>query len=159
MVSKKTWTQLRYKHTGGMVWSFLFSSVQDSIYAPRKAHMCANPSLKQYQCSSDWQWPSLILSRKIVLCFLFPRLSPPGMTCALPCLWNSSNVRLTDNGLLSSFQGRSSSASYFHTSLFQAWHVNNSSTVKNLMPRLGRLLLAELCFFKSSPWKNHLTVG
>ena len=35
------------------------------------------------------------------------------------CLWNSSNVRLTD-GPLSSFQERSSSASSFHTFLLQA---------------------------------------
>ena len=36
------------------------------------------------------------------------------------CLWNGSNVRLTDDGPLSSFQGRSSSASSFHASLLQA---------------------------------------
>ena len=36
------------------------------------------------------------------------------------CLWNSSNVRLIDDGPLSSFQGRSSSASPFHASLLQA---------------------------------------
>ena len=33
------------------------------------------------------------------------------------CLWKGSNVRLTDDGPLSSFQGRSSNASSFHTSL------------------------------------------
>ena len=36
------------------------------------------------------------------------------------CLSNSSNVRLTDDGPLSSFRGRSSSASSFHASLLQA---------------------------------------
>ena len=36
------------------------------------------------------------------------------------CLRNSSNVRLTDDGPLSSFQRRSSSASSFHTFLLQA---------------------------------------
>ena len=36
------------------------------------------------------------------------------------CLWNSSNVRLTDDGPFSSFQGRSSSASSFNASLIQA---------------------------------------
>ena len=36
------------------------------------------------------------------------------------CLWNSSNVRLIDDGPLSSFQERSSSASSFHASLLQA---------------------------------------
>ena len=36
-----------------------------------------------------------------------------------PCLWNSSYVRLTDDGPLSSFRGRLSSASSFHASLLQ----------------------------------------
>ena len=36
------------------------------------------------------------------------------------CLSNSSSVCLTDDGPLSSFQGRSSTASSFHASLFQA---------------------------------------
>ena len=36
------------------------------------------------------------------------------------CLWNGFNVRLTDDGPLSSFQGRSSSASSFNVSLLQA---------------------------------------
>ena len=36
------------------------------------------------------------------------------------CLWNGSSVRLIDDGPLSSFQGRSSSASSFHASLLQA---------------------------------------
>ena len=33
--------------------------------------------LKRFQCSSDWQWPSLVPWRKIVWRFLCPRLSPP----------------------------------------------------------------------------------
>ena len=36
------------------------------------------------------------------------------------CLSNGSTVRLTDDGPLSSFQGRSSSASSLHASLLQA---------------------------------------
>ena len=36
------------------------------------------------------------------------------------CLWNSSNVCLSDDGPLSSCQGRPSSASFFHASLLQA---------------------------------------
>ena len=36
------------------------------------------------------------------------------------CLWNGSNVCLIDDGPLSSFQGRASSTSSFHASLFQA---------------------------------------
>ena len=81
-------------------------------------------SLKQFL------WPSLVLSRKIVWQFLFPCLSPPAefssrwYLCVMEkfpqhCLWNSSKVRLIDNGPLLSFQGRSSNASSFHTSLLQ----------------------------------------
>jgi len=47
-------------------------------------------SLKRFQCSSDWRWLSLVLSRKIV------------------------------DGSLSSFQGRSSSASSFQAPRLQA---------------------------------------
>ena len=55
------------------------SSVQDGIYALRKAHMYSpclsdiSPSLpsKRCQCLSDWQWPSLSLSGKIIWHFLF----------------------------------------------------------------------------------------
>jgi len=47
--------------------------------------------------------------------------APPRLSSAPQrCLWNGSNVRLTDDGPLSSFQGWSSSASSFHTSLLQA---------------------------------------
>ena len=35
-------------------------------------------SRKTVQCSSDWRWHSLVLSRKTVQWFLFPLLSPPG---------------------------------------------------------------------------------
>ena len=66
-----------------------FSSVQDGIYALEKARMRSTTSLrsfptsplKRFRCSSDWRWPSLVLSRKIVSRFLFPRLSPPGDRC------------------------------------------------------------------------------
>ena len=34
--------------------------------------------LKRFQCSSDWRWPSFVLSKKIVSRFLFQSLSPPG---------------------------------------------------------------------------------
>ena len=59
-----------------------FRSVQNGIYALRKAHMCSTlpqsqkfpPRLKQFQCSSDSWWPCLILSKKIILRFFFPSL-------------------------------------------------------------------------------------
>ena len=37
-----------------------------------------NVASETFQCSSDWRWPYLVLLRKIVQRFLFPRLSPPG---------------------------------------------------------------------------------
>ena len=56
--------------------------------------------------------------------YLCPRKSPYALhpvSEKFPqrCLWNSSKVRLNDDGPLSSFQGRSSSASSFHASLLQ----------------------------------------
>ena len=66
----------------------LFTSVQFkvvSMYSEKPVCVStrlaeASPvlSLKQFQCSSNWQRPSLVLSGKIVERFLFPRLSPPG---------------------------------------------------------------------------------
>ena len=47
-------------------------------------------------------------------------LHPISQKCPQCCLWNSSNVHLTDDGHLSSFQERASSASSFHTFLLQA---------------------------------------
>ena len=64
-----------------------FSSVQDDIYALRKAHNYVFHPVSQK----------------------FPQ----------HCLGNSPNVHLTDDGPLSSFQGRLSSASSFHAFLFQ----------------------------------------
>ena len=61
-----------------------FSSVQDGIYTPRKAHMRSTPSLRSF--------PNVAFE-------------------TIP------TIRLTDDGPLSSFQRRSSSASSFHASL------------------------------------------
>ena len=47
-------------------------------------------------------------------------LHPVSLKFPQRCLWNGSNVRLTDDGPLSSFQRRSSSASSLHASLLQA---------------------------------------
>ena len=62
----------------GVLGTFLFSSVQfssvqDGIYTLGKAHMRSTLSisevyptmlLKRFQCSSDWRWPYLVLSKK-----------------------------------------------------------------------------------------------
>ena len=45
---------------------------------PHLSEVSPTLSLKRFQCSSDWRWPSLVLSRKIIWRFLFPHLSPPG---------------------------------------------------------------------------------
>ena len=34
--------------------------------------------LKQFQCSFDWRYSSLVWSKKIAQCYPLPRLSPPG---------------------------------------------------------------------------------
>ena len=71
-------------------WRGHISSVQFKMVSMRSVkpiQLCAPPRLsevpptlplKQFQCSSDWRWSSLVLSRKVVSRFLFPRLSPPG---------------------------------------------------------------------------------
>ena len=46
--------------------------------------------------------------------------STPSQKFPQHCFWNGSNVHLIDDGPLSSFQGRSSSASSFSASLLQA---------------------------------------
>ena len=68
--------------------SLRFSSVQFKMYyALGKAHMRSISSLRsllltspliQLRWSSDWRCPSLLLSGRIFLRFLSPRLSPPG---------------------------------------------------------------------------------
>ena len=45
---------------------------------PRLSEVSPTLPFKRFQCPSDWQWPSLVLWRKIVLRFLFLRVSPPG---------------------------------------------------------------------------------
>ena len=65
-----------------------FSAVQvKMIYMRSERPICALPRLfdvfptlpsKQLQCSSDWRWTSLVLSRKVDERFRFPRVSPPG---------------------------------------------------------------------------------
>ena len=45
---------------------------------PCLLEVSATLPLKQFQCSSDWQWPSLVLSVKIVECFLSLRHSSSG---------------------------------------------------------------------------------
>ena len=56
-----------------------FMRSENPICAPsRLSEASPTLSLKHSQCSSDWRWPSLVLLRKIVQRFLFPRLSPPG---------------------------------------------------------------------------------
>ena len=70
-----------------------------------KSHVCSAPS---FQFSSRWY----LCARKSP-----HALHPVSQKFPQHCLWNGSNVRLTDDGSLSSFQGRSSSASSFHASL------------------------------------------
>ena len=75
------------------------SSVQDGIYGLGKAHICSTPSLstylevspvlplKQFQHLSDWLWPSLILSSKIVECFLLLSMPLSSRWLKVWCPW------------------------------------------------------------------------
>ena len=65
-----------------------FNSVQfQEVSMPSEMPICApthlseiSPALpsKQFQCSSEWKWPSLVLPMLMVVRFHFPRLSSPG---------------------------------------------------------------------------------
>ena len=59
--------------------------------------------------------------------------------CASRCLWNCSNDHLIDNDPLSSFQGRSSSASSFHAFLVHAEEKYESVGVLSLMVTRGKV--------------------
>ena len=54
------------------------SSVQFKMVSVCHSKVSPTLPLKQFQGLSDWQWPTLVLSRKIVQSFLFPHLSSPG---------------------------------------------------------------------------------
>ena len=81
-------------------------------------------SLRQFQYLSDWQWPSLVLSRKIfetVPVFVW-------LTMTLSCPFKEDHLALViDNDPLSSFQGRLSSSSSL-VQLKLQWACLNSST-------------------------------
>ena len=72
-------------------------------------HLCVQFSSVQFKMESMRSEKPIIL-----------RFTPSLGSFPQHCLWNGSNVHLTDDGPLSSFQGRLSSASSFHASLFQA---------------------------------------
>ena len=81
-------TVFTLKTTFAWFWSGLFSSVQFKMVSMRLEKAVCVPSglsevsptlpLERFKCSSDWQWPSLTHSRKIIKRFLFPHLSPAG---------------------------------------------------------------------------------
>jgi len=67
-------------------WNVDSSLVQNGIYTRGDAHMRSSPTLKnspelpfkQFQCSSDWGWPTVFLLRTIVERVLSAHLSPLG---------------------------------------------------------------------------------
>ena len=78
-----------YLVTGCNTWPLVqFSSIQFKMVSvlsekpicapPRLSEFSPASPLNRFQCSSDWRWPSHLLSMEIVKRFLFPRLSPPG---------------------------------------------------------------------------------
>ena len=87
---------------------------------------------KHFQYSSNCQWPPLVLSRKIVERFLFPRLSPPGdpkcdllgfvpVASQAPQHFRSSEMQTTCGGSFA----RQSTCSVISLSL---WHVKGSTS-------------------------------
>ena len=71
----RQWGSLNETHWGSVIL-LQFSSVQFKMVSMRtEKPICAPPRLsegsptlpfKRFQCSSDWRWPSLVLSTKIV---------------------------------------------------------------------------------------------
>ena len=79
-----------------------------------------------------------------------PICTPPCLSeVSQRCLWNSSNVRLIDDGPLSSFQGRSSNASSFHASLLQSMDAVMSLA---LCPQVVRVALPASLSARSFPF-------
>ena len=65
---KTRWCSVQFK-TASMRW-------EKPIRAPpRLSEVSPTLPLKRFQCSSDWRWPFLVLSRKMV--WRFPALSTP----------------------------------------------------------------------------------
>ena len=86
---------------------------QKSPYVLHPPHLSENspmPPLEQFQCLSDRWWPTLVLSQKIIECFLFQHLSPPGgwwcevlgfvHTGALLKLLNTSDLSVSSSSTL-----------------------------------------------------------
>ena len=72
----------RTELTMNIAWCcmYIISAWQKSLHAlhPISLRSFPNVAFETVQCWSSWWWPFLILSRKIINCFLFPHLSPPG---------------------------------------------------------------------------------
>ena len=72
----KVWVTFLTRHVTFMFEEDCGENELESVQFKMRSEMPI--SQKRFQCSSGWRWPSLVLSRKIVSRFLFPRLSPPG---------------------------------------------------------------------------------
>ena len=48
--------------------------------SPHLSEVSPTSLLKRFQCPSDWRWPSLVFSRKIISHFRCPHLSPPHLS-------------------------------------------------------------------------------
>ena len=74
-------------------------------------------SLEQWVCSVQFKMVSVHLEKPIIYKYMYT--TPSLRKFPQCCLWNCFSVCLTDDGPLSSFQGRLSTASSFHTSFLQ----------------------------------------
>ena len=99
----------------------VLASVPNSPYALRWRKATFEGKGGLVQSSGALQSSSVQFSSRWYLCARKSphALHPISQTFPQRCLWNGSNVRLTDDGPLSSFQGRSSSASSFNASLLE----------------------------------------
>ena len=142
--------------------SVQFSSVHSKMVSMRSGKsICAPPRLskvspklplKQFQCSSDWRWPSLVLSRKFVYRFRFPRHSPPGdrkrdvlgfVPAGLsqaPQHFRSSDTQATWDGC---FAASLSARSFIYKKLPQGYA---------LIEALGDVFNPELCYMSDTEW-------
>ena len=59
---------------------------------PRLSEFPPTLPLKQFKCSSDWLWPSFVLSRKIGWCFLCSHLSSRQLMMLCPWLCALSSI-------------------------------------------------------------------
>ena len=107
-------------------------SVKPICAPPRLSEVSTTLPLKQFQCSSDWRWPSLVLSRKIVKRFLCLCRSPgddsvmslalcPQVVSQAPQNLRSSETQAARGGYFSRVYNYARSFPHVSSSVKQHW--------------------------------------